>query len=164
MLLLCWTSPGEICCYLCLWICTVSTLTTKCPELPCCAVFFLEKYAVAYIKEFVLPRFIPWGVQLNLLSYTNAEKIAECVCIIRCILDGKLNRFSQEIIFAKETLPNLFFFIHTTSLFWVVSTRTFLFVEDISVPYNSQVTQSYFRNSLYHCYLIHFFFFDWPLK
>ena len=34
--LLCLTSPGEICCYLYLWICVVLTLTTKCPRTTLC--------------------------------------------------------------------------------------------------------------------------------
>ena len=74
-MLLCWTFPREICCCLYLWICAVLTLT--CPtELPCCAVF-LEKYAVAYIREFVLSWLSPWGVQLNFLFLTRAERIDE---------------------------------------------------------------------------------------
>ena len=37
-----------------------------------------------------------------------------CICIICCILDRKVNRFSQEIFFTLETLPNLFFLSYNT--------------------------------------------------
>ena len=82
-----------------------------------------------------------------------------CVCIIHCILDRKVNRFSQEMFFAEETLPNLFSIHKTFFELWVPAS---LFVEDISIPCNSWETHCFLQNNLYYCYLIQFF--DWSLK
>ena len=140
ILLLCWTSPREIWYCLYLWICAVLTLTMRYPtELSCCAVFSLEKYAVAYIREFLLSWLRPWGIQLNLLSYTSDERIAEWTprCLYYSLyFERKLNRFSHKMFFAEETLPNHLFHLYNTS-FLSCECQHLLFVEDISISCNS---------------------------
>ena len=118
----------------------------------------LSCYAVFFWRNMLLP------ISVNLCCFDSDHEVYNwfwcpiqvlkellnkppCVCIIRCILDGKVNRFSQEIFSGQETLRN--FSIHITPFFWVVSINTF--VDDISVPCN-------LWNNLYHCYLIQFFF------
>ena len=155
-----WTSLGEIWCYLYLWICIVLTLTTRCPRttLLCCII-----RAVAYIWELCcldsdheVNNWICCCIQV-LKELLNKPPF---VCIIRCILDEKVNRFSQEMFFSKETLPNHFFHSYNT-LFLVVSTSTFV-CEDISVPYNSWVTQCFSKQFV--SWLLDSFFFNWALK
>ena len=144
-MLLCWASPGEICCYLYLWICTVFTLSTKCsrttllccslPGKMCCCLYLRIRYPIQVLKE-LLNEYL-------------------CVCIIRCILDRKVNRFSQEMFLPKR-LFQIFFPIHTTPLFLscknkllcLLKTYQFLVIHE---------WPSVFRNNLYHCYLIQFF-------
>ena len=123
-------------------------------ELSCCAVFFLEKYAVAYIWELVLYQFWPWGVQFTLLSYTSARRIAEwdshVFALFAVFLMKKWTGFPKRC-FSPKRLFQIFFSIHTTPHFLsckylhLVCWRQFM-----SDPV-------FFRNNLYHCYLIQFF-------
>ena len=152
-MLLCWTSPGEICCYCYLWICAVLTLTTRCSRttLLCC-ILSGEMYCCQYLRTCAV-------------STQTMRCTIEFAVLYQCWMNPHMSALFTVFLMEKWTgLPKryfvpkrlfqIFFLFIQHPFCWVF--RTSSFVEDISVPCNSWVTQ-YFLKQFYHCYLIQFF-------
>ena len=124
-----------------------------------CCLDFQAKYAVAYICEFVLSWLRPWSVQLNLLSQTNAERIAEwnptCLHYSLCSWRKSERVFPRDVFRLRDSSKSFFFRSYNTP-FLSCKNQLLLFVEDISVPRNSWETKR-FSKQFNHCYLIQFF-------
>ena len=126
--------------------------------------YILAKCAVAYIWEFLLSRFRPWGELLNLLSYTSAERIAECtpMYLHYSLYSWRKSEQVFQDVFRQETFPNLFS-IHATPLFWVVSTGTFVKIYQFSVIHE-WLSVFFFFSKQFVSLLLDSVFFLWVAK
>ena len=142
-MLLCCSSPGEICCYLYLRICAVSTVrfskTLLCYILPgemCCCLYLRTCTVLS---------------QLKLQSFPRAEGIAEWTP--RCLHYSLYSwRKSEQVfprdVFLRKRLIQIFFPFIQHPFFLSCKYQLPLFVKDISVTCNSCVTQCFFETIL----------------
>ena len=111
----------EICCCLYQRICDVMTQTMK------CTIEFAALYK----------------------CWKNCWMNPHVSCIICCILDRNVNRFSKEMFFAKETPPKLFFHSYNTSFlsckyqhFCLLKTYQFLVIHECPSVFLKQFVSS----------------------
>ena len=129
ILLRCWTSPGGICCYLYLWICAILTLSTRCssntlrycilPGEMCCCLYL----RICAVSTQTMKCTIEFAVLYK--CWKNYWMNPHVSALFVIVLTEKWTGFSKKY-FLRKRLFKIFFSIHTTPLFWVVSTSTFV--------------------------------------
>ena len=128
-MLLCWTSPGEICCWLNLWICAGLTLTMRCPRTTLLSCILLREICCCLYQRIcaILTQTMRCTTEFAFLykCWKNCWINPHVSALFTVFFREKWTGFPKKC-FSPKRLFQIFFSIYTTPLFWVGSTGTFV--------------------------------------